>query len=437
MDASRADSYTRAVATPREPRTDLPHGTVTLLFTDIEGSTQLLRRLGSRYAEVQDTHRRLLRVAFARFGGIEVDTQGDAFMVAFQSASEAASAGVDAQRALAAEAWPDDVRVPVRMGLHTGEPERGPEGYVGIDVVRASRICAVAHGGQILVSQLTRDLLADAGVETVDLGRHRLKDIPEQERLYQLVAKGLSASFPPPRTLGGASLPALHHRLVGRQTDLAHIQTLLSRSDVRLVTITGAGGAGKSRLALEAAASAALERPVHLVGLAPVSDAALVLMEIARTVGAREQGGRTLAEGIGDVLRGTRTWSSSITWSTSRRPHTCCGAPRSGAGLDVLTTSRAPLPLSGEHVLPLDPLSMENASTLFVEPAAAAASCSGTTPSLPFTRLLPTRRSAARHRAASRSPRRGSTCGSSRRSTWPRARDGRTDRPSERQRTLQ
>ena len=372
MDASRADSYTRAVATPREPRTDLPHGTVTLLFTDIEGSTQLLRRLGSRYAEVQDTHRRLLRAEFTRYGGIEVDTQGDAFMVAFRSASEAASAGADAQRALAAQSWPEDIRVPVRMGLHTGEPERGPEGYVGIDVVRASRICAVAHGGQILVSQLTRDLLADAGFETVDLGRHRLKDIPEQERLFQLVAEELPESFPPPRTLGGASLPALHHRLVGRQADLAHIQKLLSRPDVRLVTITGAGGAGKSRLALEAAASAALERPVHLVGLAPVSDPALVLVEIARTVGAREQTGRTLIEGIADALRGTRT----LLFLDNLEHLTVAARDVSALldlvpDLDVLTTSRAPLRLSGEHVLPLDPLSMENASTLFVELAAA------------------------------------------------------------------
>ncbi len=360
------------MATPREPRTDLPQGTVTLLFTDIEGSTQLLRRLGARYAEVQDTHRHLLRAAFARFGGIEVDTQGDAFMVAFQSASEAASAGVDAQRALAAQAWPDDARVPVRMGLHTGEPERGPEGYVGIDVVRASRICAVAHGGQILVSQLTRDLLADAGIETVDLGRHRLKDIPEQERLYQLVAEGLSESFPPPRTLGGASLPALHHRLVGRQSDLASIQTLLARVDVRLVTITGAGGAGKSRLALEAASSAALERPVHLVGLAPVSDPALVLVEIAKTVGAREQAGRTLAEGIADALRGTRTllFLDNLEHLTEAA-HDVAALLDLVPDLDVLTTSRAPLRLSGEHVLPLDPLSMENASTLFVELAAA------------------------------------------------------------------
>jgi class 3 adenylate cyclase len=143
------------VASPN-PRTDLPDGTVTLLFTDIEGSTQLLRALGARYAAVQHEHRALLRESFERHDGIEVDTQGDAFMVAFRSAADAAAAAVDGQRSLAAAEWPDKSRVLVRMGVHTGEPERGPEGYVGIDVVRAARIQAVAHGGQVIVSQLTR-----------------------------------------------------------------------------------------------------------------------------------------------------------------------------------------------------------------------------------------------------------------------------------------
>lgn len=354
------------------PRQDLPAGTVTLLFTDIEGSTQLLRRLGGRYAELQHRHRQLLRAAFEQFGGIEVDTQGDAFMVAFPSAGDAAAAAVDAQRALAAETWADEARVPVRMGIHTGEPKRGPEGYVGIDVVRASRICSVAHGGQILVSQLTRDLLAEAGFDTVDLGTHRLKDIADQERLFQLVVDGLPDAFPPPRTLGGATLPALHHRLVGRQGDLDGILALLSRPDVRLVTVTGAGGAGKSRLALEVASSAALERPVHLVGLAPVADPALVLAEIARVVGARESPTRPLVDSIADALRGTRTLLfldnlehlAAAAWDIGSLLHRI-------PDLDVLTTSRAPLRLSGEHVLPLAPLSLEDAVTLFVELAAA------------------------------------------------------------------
>ena len=365
-------SYTRAVSPKRPPRTDLPDGTVTLLFTDIEGSTQLLRRLGPRYAEVQDRHRHLLRTAFEQFGGREVDTQGDAFMIAFRRASDGAGAAIEAQRMLGAELWPDEVRVPVRMGLHTGEPERGPEGYVGIDVVRAARMCAVAHGGQILLSQLTRDLLAEAGIETVDLGNHRLKDIGDNERLHQLVAEGLEVSFPPLRTLGGATLPALHHRLIGRQGALEEIRSLLARPDVRLVTITGPGGAGKSRLALEAAAAAALHMPVHLVGLAPVSDPALVLAEIARAVGARESPGRPLTESIADALRGTRTllFLDNLEHLASAA-HDIAALLDRVPEIDVLTTSRAPLRLSGEHVLPLRPLPVDDAATLFVELAAA------------------------------------------------------------------
>jgi len=313
-----------------------------------------------------------LRAAFARHDGIEVDTQGDAFMVAFRGAAQAAAAAIEAQRGLAAEKWPDETRVRVRMGLHTGEPERGPEGYVGIDVVRAARIQAVAHGGQILASQLTRDLLADAGYETVDLGRHRLKDIADQERLYQLAADGLEKSFPPPRTLSGATLPALHHRLVGREDDLATIEALLARPDVRLVTITGPGGAGKSRLALEAAAAAALERPVNLVGLAPVSDPALVLVEIARAVGAREPAGRPLAEGIADALRGTGTllYLDNLE-HLAQAAHDVASLLHLVPDLDILTTSRTPLRLLGEFVHPLSPLPMNDATTLFVELAAA------------------------------------------------------------------
>jgi predicted ATPase/class 3 adenylate cyclase len=354
------------------PRADLHAGTVTLLFTDIEGSTQLLRRLGARYADVQHRHRSLLRAAFDATGGVEVDTQGDAFMVAFRGAADAAAAAIEAQRALAAEPWPDDLSVSVRMGVHTGEPDRGPEGYVGIDVVRAARICAVAHGGQILVSQLTRDLLVDAGYETLDLGRHRLKDIPGQEGLFQLLAEGVAESFPPPRTLAGATLPALHHRLVGRQDDLARIEALLSRPDIRLVSITGAGGAGKSRLALEAASSAALKGPVHLVGLAPVADAGLVLAEIARAVGARESSGRSLAESIADTLRGTGTLLFLDNLEhLQEAAHDIAELLHLATDLRVLVTSRTPLRLSGEHVLPLDPLPLDDAATLFVELAAA------------------------------------------------------------------
>ena len=144
---------------PGRPRADLPDGTVTLLFTDIEGSTQLIRRLGSLYAGVQEHHRRLLRDVFSRLDGREVDTQGDSFMVAFQSAHDAVNAAAEIQRRLAVEPWPDGAEVRVRIGIHTGQPELGSEGYVRIDVVRAARICSVAHGGQVVVSEATRKIV--------------------------------------------------------------------------------------------------------------------------------------------------------------------------------------------------------------------------------------------------------------------------------------
>src|SRR6266540_1375909 len=164
----------------------LPTGAVTFLFSDIEGSTRLLQALGERYAEVLTDHRRLLRAAFARHGGVEVDTQGDSFFVAFADSDEALAAAEESQRALAAHTWPDDTAPKVRMGLHTGEPLVADGHYVGIDVHRAARIGAAAHGGQVIVSERTTRLLGGDGSRTLrDLGAHHLKDLPEPERLFQ------------------------------------------------------------------------------------------------------------------------------------------------------------------------------------------------------------------------------------------------------------
>jgi WD40 repeat protein/class 3 adenylate cyclase len=181
---------------------DLPEGRVTLLFTDIEGSTRLLHVLGDRYAEALADHRRLLRAAFARHSGVEVDTQGDSFFVAFALAGEALAAAEESQRALTGHAWPEDAALKVRMGLHTGEPLVADGHYVGIDVHRAARVAAAAHGGQVILSERTSKLLGGDGRRAPalrDLGAHHLKDLPEPERLFQLVADGLPSSFPPPR----------------------------------------------------------------------------------------------------------------------------------------------------------------------------------------------------------------------------------------------
>jgi class 3 adenylate cyclase len=183
----------------------VPQGTVTFVFTDIEGSTDLLKRLGDRYVEVVAEHRRILREEFGGRGGVEMDTQGDAFFFSFARARDAVVAAVATQLRLAAHAWPDGSTLRVRMSLHTGEPVVGEEGYVGIDVVRAARICAAGHGGQVLLSAATAALVGTAlpeGVRERDLGEHRLKDIDRPERIYQLDVDGLPSSFPPLRTHG-------------------------------------------------------------------------------------------------------------------------------------------------------------------------------------------------------------------------------------------
>src|SRR6266487_6990523 len=199
------------------PTTELPWGTVTFLFTDIEGSTRLLKQLRDRYSEALGEHQTILREAFAEHGGREIDTQGDSFFVAFRRAKDAVAAALAAQRNLAEHPWPDGLELRVRMGIHTGEPTVGEERYVGLGVHRAARICAAGHGGQVLVSQTTRELLRDAPLTDVtlrDLGEHQLKDLDEPERLYQLVAPGLGEAFPPLTT--SAATP-----FEGRENELA------------------------------------------------------------------------------------------------------------------------------------------------------------------------------------------------------------------------
>jgi class 3 adenylate cyclase len=184
----------------------LPGGTVTFVFTDIEGSTRLLQQLGDGYAEVADAHRRIVRETFANRGGTEVDTQGDAFFYSFPRARDAVAAAVDAQRSLATHPWPEGTALKVRMGVHTGEPAVGEAGYIGLDVHRAARICASGHGGQVLLSDATKALVGTAmpdGVHVQDLGEHELKDIDGREHLWGLAVDGLDDSFPPPRTTAG------------------------------------------------------------------------------------------------------------------------------------------------------------------------------------------------------------------------------------------
>ena len=240
----------------------LPTGVVTFLFTDVEGSTKLLHELGDAYADALHEHRRLLREAFTAHNGAEVDTQGDAFFVAFGLASDAVAAAADAQLALSGGP------IRVRMGLHTGEPRLTGEGYVGIDVHKGARIAAVGHGGQVLLSQATRALV-DAEVR--DLGPHRLKDLSIPERIFQLEIDGLPSEFAPLKTLeaGMRNLPSPRTSFVGRTDELASIDRMLDEPDCRLLTLVGPGGVGKTRLALEAAARR-IDRYQHGVHFVPL-----------------------------------------------------------------------------------------------------------------------------------------------------------------------
>jgi len=353
----------------------LPAGTVTLLFADVEGSTRLLNLLGERFGPARARMRELVREAARDHGGFEVDWAGDGVFLAFPRARDGVAAAAQIHRSLAAEPWPDEAEHRLRIGVHTGEPELGVEGYVGIDVVIASRICGAAHGEQVVVSQATRDVSGDEplpGASYRPLGRHRLKDVPSAAHLFQLVAPALREDFPPLKTLTATSLPALHHRLVGRADALARVESLLEVDGARLVTITGPGGAGKSRLALEIAARAAVDRPVHLVGLAPISDADLVPSAIARALGVREPRSQTVLDAVADQLGG----SSALLYLDNLEQLAGVSA-QIGALLDrvpdlqILATSRTPLRLSVEHLLPLEPLTIEHATTLFMELAAA------------------------------------------------------------------
>jgi hypothetical protein len=369
----------------------LPTGTVSFLVTDIEGSTRLLSELGDDYAEVLAEHRRLLREAFTRHGGVEVDTQGDAFFVAFARASDAVAAASEARAVLA------DGPVRVRIGIHTGEPIVTQEGYVGVDVHRAARVCAAGHGGQVLLTQTTRDLVD--GLELRDLGEHRLKDLAEPQRLYQLG----SEEFLPLKTLDATNLPIVVSSLLDREAEIAELVSLLSNGS-RLVTVTGAGGTGKTRLALQVAAelAGAMEDGVFWVPLADLSDPDLVLPTVAQTLGAKGDLSSSVRDREALLLLDN---AEHVLAAAAALAQLLASAPR----LRLLVTSRAPLHLSGEREYPLEPLPDDDAVMLFVERARSVVTCN---------RTGPWRRSAA------------ASTGSRSRSSWPpRARSSSTPPP--------
>ncbi len=330
---------------------DLPTGTVTFLFTDIEGSTKLLEELGAEsYSSALADHRRLLRDAVTRHGGVEVDTQGDAFFVAFPSAPDALAAAAAATVALASGP------IRVRMGLHTGTPHLGPEGYVGQDVHLGARIAAAGHGGQVLLSKQTRAVVAET-FELLDLGEHRLKDFSEPVWIYQLG----NERFPPLRTISNTNLPRPASSFVGRERELEEVTALL-QNGARFVTLSGPGGSGKTRLALEAAAELVPEfkAGVFWVGLATLRDPALVTETIAQTLGAKDG----LVEHIGE--RELLLLIDNLEQVVDAAPE-LAALVEACPNLRLLVTSRELLRVRGELEYAVPPLADQEAVELFCQ----------------------------------------------------------------------
>ena len=341
---------------------ELPRGTVTLVFTDIEGSTRLLQDLGTEpYVRAFEDHRRLLRKAFGSHGGIEVELQGDSFHFAFADAQEAVLAADQARKSLAEHPWESEP-VRVRIGIHTGEPLVSGHVYAGLDVHRAARVMSAGHGGQVLVSETTRELV-DETFAMQDLGEHRLKDLQAPLRLFQLGDE----DFPPLKSLYQTNLPVPPTPFLGRERELDELSRLLMDGNVRLLTLTGPGGTGKTRLAVQAAAEAAEVYPdgIFWVALAPLRDPTLVMPTIAQVLGAKD-------DLVGHLE------SRKVLLLVDNLEHLLQAATELGEllancpRLTVLATSREPLHLSAEHEYPIQPLQESDAVTLFHERARAA-----------------------------------------------------------------
>ncbi|HLW48657.1 MAG TPA: tetratricopeptide repeat protein [bacterium] len=372
---------------------DLPSGTVTFLLTDIEGSTRLIHQLKDAYTDALVECRRIVRAAVEDRGGREVSTGGDAIFAAFTSARDAVSAAITAQRRILVHPWPGGAAVLLRMGLHTGEADVVNTGYEGLDVHRTARICAAGHGGQILVSEAVRALVnrdLPEGVTLRDLGEHRLKDLSHADRLFQVIAPDLPAEFPPLRSLDARphNLPLQLTSFVGRAHEITELRHLLRER--RLLTLTGPGGVGKTRLALRLAVEEVDGRPdgVWLVALAALTNPEFVLQTLAAALSLREVPGRPLLATLLDYLR-----AKQLLLVVDNCEHVIAACAevteaitRACPNVHILTTSREPLGVPGEAVWPVPFLSLPDARSthspeqlrhyegieLFLERAAAA-----------------------------------------------------------------
>jgi predicted ATPase/class 3 adenylate cyclase len=393
LQVARAEVTLDRLAPPEQTHSDLPAGTVTFLFTDIEGSTRLWEQHPTAMRSALARHDAMLRHAVAAADGVVFNTAGDGVHAAFARAPDALAAALESQRALQGEVWGPIGSLRARMALHTGVVELSDGEYVGIPLNRVARLMAAGHGGQTIVSQVTAQLLHDhlpPDVRLRDLGEHRLKDLTRPEHIFQLVAADLPADFPPLKTLDARStnLPAQPTPLIGRDQEVAMVRDRVRREDGRLLTLTGPGGVGKTRLALQVAAEMLDDfiDGVFVVDLAPVRDAHLVISSIAQTLAIREAAGQPLIARVQEALRGRELLLvldnfEQVLDAAPRVANLLAACPR----LKVLITSRAALRVRGEQQIPVPPLALPDrirradvdaiarapAVTLFVERAQA------------------------------------------------------------------
>jgi predicted ATPase/class 3 adenylate cyclase len=349
-----------------------PTGTLTFLFTDIEGSTKLWERDSSVMQVALARHDEILRSAIEERGGYVFKTVGDAFCCAFPTAPDALEAALDAQRLLLEERWGESAPLRVRMALHTGAAEERDGDYFGPPLNRVARLLSAAHGGQVLLSLPTQELVRDqlpAGTTLRDLGEHRLKDLFRPERVFQVLASGLPSEFPSLRTLNAYrnNLSLQPTPLIGRKREVAEVYERLLRPEVRLLTLTGVGGTGKTRLGLQAAAELTeqFEDGVFFVSLAAIRDPQLVVPAMAATLGVKEAGGQPLLESVEDSLG-----EKHILLMVDNFEQVIEAAPvvtellSTASNLKVLATSRIPLRLYGEHEYAVPPLALPDPERL-------------------------------------------------------------------------
>lgn len=361
---------------------DLPAGTVTFLFTDVESSTRMLEAHPRGYGAAIARHHELLSAAVTQAGGVVFETVGDAVFAAFADPVAAVRAAVDGQRALQAEPWPETGALRVRMGLHTGPVEVRGRHYFGAPLYRCARIMSAAHGGQIVLSNATAELVGDTDAETRlrDLGSHRLKDLQRPEHLLQLIHPDLPADFPPLRSLEGRpnNLPTLRTETVGREEIIGELRALVTRDGIQLVTLVGPGGIGKTRLALATGAEVLDDVPqgVFAVSLAALHDSALVMPTVARALGLPEVPGRDIRDTVADHLKDKRVLLILDNFEHLLAASTEIGDLLAAApGAKALVTSRSPLRLYGEREFAVPPLGLDEtagespAVRLFVERA--------------------------------------------------------------------